>query len=225
MNDDSVTVLGAGSWGTALAIRLAHNHNTTVLWGHEPHFMAGLQDRRENTQYLPGIELPDNLLIESDLASAVGRSRDLLIVVPSHALREVVQHAAAFFTPRTRIAWATKGLETGTGKFMQEVIEEVLGTATRPPCCPARPLQGGRGGLPTALTVASFNPPFANDMAAGCTARSCVSTPATTSLASSWAALSRTCSPSLPASPTGSGWAPTAAPHSLPGAGRDHTPR
>ncbi len=73
MNDDSVTVLGAGSWGTALAIRLAHNQNTTILWGHEPHFMADLREKRENTQYLPGIELPDNLLIESDLASAVGR--------------------------------------------------------------------------------------------------------------------------------------------------------
>jgi glycerol-3-phosphate dehydrogenase (NAD(P)+) len=166
MNDDSVTVLGAGSWGTALAIRLAHNQNTTVLWGHEPHFMAGLQDRRENTQYLPGIELPENLLIESDLASAVGRSRDLLIVVPSHALREVVQHAAAFFTPRTRIAWATKGLETGTGKFMQEVIEEELGSHY-----PTAVLSGPTFarevaiGLPTAMTVASHNPPFANDMA------------------------------------------------------------
>jgi glycerol-3-phosphate dehydrogenase (NAD(P)+) len=166
MNDDSVTVLGAGSWGTALAIRLVHNHNTTVLWGHEPHFMDELRERRENTKYLPGIALPDNLLIEDDLASAVGRSRDLLFVVPSHALREVVQHAAACFTPRTRIAWATKGLETGTGKFMQEVIEEELGSRY-----PTAVLSGPTFarevaiGLPTAMTVASFNPPFANDMA------------------------------------------------------------
>jgi glycerol-3-phosphate dehydrogenase (NAD(P)+) len=166
MSDDPVTVLGAGSWGTALAIRLAHNHNTTVLWGHEPHFMAELRDRRENTKYLPGIALPDDLLIESDLATAVGRSRDLLIVVPSHALREVVQHAAAFFTTGTRIAWATKGLETGTGKFMQEVIEEELGSSY-----PTAVLSGPTFarevavGLPTAMTVASFNPPFANDMA------------------------------------------------------------
>ena len=166
MSDDPITVLGAGSWGTALAIRLAHNNNNTILWGHEPHFMADLQEKRENTQYLPGVTLPDNLLIESDLCRAVGQSRDLLFVVPSHALREVVQQAAPAFTPETRIAWATKGLETGSGKFMQEVVEEELGTRY-----PTAVLSGPTFakevaiGLPTAMTVASFNPVFANDMA------------------------------------------------------------
>ena len=166
MSDGPVTVLGAGSWGTALAIRLAHNHNTTVLWGHEPHFMAQLQEERENSHYLPGIALPANLVIEADLARAIAKSHDLLFVVPSHALREVVQQAAAGFTPETRIAWATKGLETGSGKFMQEVIEEELGTRY-----PTAVLSGPTFakevaiGLPTAMTVASFNPVFANDMA------------------------------------------------------------
>ena len=74
MSDGPVTVLGAGSWGTALAIRLAHNNNTTVLWGHEPHFMAELQEKRENSQFLPGIALPENLIIEADLARAIGQS-------------------------------------------------------------------------------------------------------------------------------------------------------
>ena len=166
MSDGPVTVLGAGSWGTALAIRLAHNNNTTVLWGHEPHFMAELQEKRENSQFLPGIALPENLIIEADLARAIGQSHDLLIVVPSHALREVVQQAAPDFTAETRIAWATKGLETGSGKFMQEVIEEELGTRY-----PTAVLSGPTFakevaiGLPTAMTVASFNPVFANDMA------------------------------------------------------------
>ena len=87
MSGDCITVLGAGSWGTALAIRLAHNHNTTILWGHEPHFMADLQDSRENTQYLPGITFPDNLLIEFDLSRAIGQCRDL----EPFAVQEVVE--------------------------------------------------------------------------------------------------------------------------------------
>ncbi|MEN8108807.1 MAG: NAD(P)H-dependent glycerol-3-phosphate dehydrogenase [Pseudomonadota bacterium] len=167
MSSDSITVLGAGSWGTALAIRLATNHNPTCLWGHEPAFMATLQDDRENRQYLPGHAFPDNLHIEAGLARAVGQSRDLLLVVPSHALREVLRQAAPAFTVSTRIAWATKGLETGSGKFMSEVIEEELGNRY-----PTAVLSGPTfakevaAGLPTALTVASNNPPFANDMAA-----------------------------------------------------------
>jgi glycerol-3-phosphate dehydrogenase (NAD(P)+) len=128
--------------------------------------MAQLQEERENSHYLPGIALPENLVIEADLARAIAKSHDLLFVVPSHALREVVQQAAAGFTPETRIAWATKGLETGSGKFMQEVIEEELGTRY-----PTAVLSGPTFakevaiGLPTAMTVASFNPVFANDMA------------------------------------------------------------
>jgi glycerol-3-phosphate dehydrogenase (NAD(P)+) len=128
--------------------------------------MAQLQEKRENSHYLPGIALPENLVIEADLARAIAKSHDLLFVVPSHALREVVQQAAAGFTPETRIAWATKGLETGSGKFMQEVIEEELGTRY-----PTAVLSGPTFakevaiGLPTAMTVASFNPVFANDMA------------------------------------------------------------
>jgi glycerol-3-phosphate dehydrogenase (NAD(P)+) len=166
MSTDAITVLGAGSWGTALAIRLATNKNPVCLWGHEPGFMQALATERQNRQFLPGIDFPDRLSIETDLTAAIDASRDLLLVVPSHAFREVLVNAMPSFGENTRIAWATKGLEDGSGKFMHEVLEEVAGDQY-----PAAVISGPTfarevaAGLPTALTVASTNPPFANDLA------------------------------------------------------------
>ncbi|MDH3900350.1 MAG: NAD(P)-dependent glycerol-3-phosphate dehydrogenase [Gammaproteobacteria bacterium] len=166
MSTEAITVLGAGSWGTALAIRLANNNNTVYLWGHEAGFMQTLATERQNRQFLPDIAFPDDLLTEPDLATAVGYSHDLLFVVPSHAFREVLINAKPYFDEKTRIAWATKGLETGSGKFMQEVLEEETDDHY-----PAAVLSGPTfarevaAGLPTALTVASTNPLFANDLA------------------------------------------------------------
>ena len=127
MATDPITVLGAGSWGTALAIRLATRQDT-LLWGHEPDAMATLTVSRENSAFLPGIRFPERLTIEADLASAVQACRDLLIVVPSHAFREVIRNVEDLLDGRSRIAWATKGLEHGTGKFMSDVLEEELGS-------------------------------------------------------------------------------------------------
>jgi glycerol-3-phosphate dehydrogenase (NAD(P)+) len=166
MSPAALTVLGAGSWGTALAIRLAVNSNDVCLWGHEPAFMEKLSRERQNVQFLPNVRFPDKLQIASDLSLAIQHSRDLLVVVPSHAFREVLIRALPWLTVRTRIVWATKGLETGTGKFMHEVLEEIPGIR-----CPAAVLSGPTfarevaAGLPTAMTVASSNPVFANDLA------------------------------------------------------------
>ncbi|MDX1696677.1 MAG: NAD(P)H-dependent glycerol-3-phosphate dehydrogenase, partial [Thiohalobacterales bacterium] len=165
MNSDRITVLGAGSWGTALAIRLATRQDT-LLWGHEADAMATLAADRENAAFLPGIPFPAQLAIEPVLERAVGASRDLLIVVPSHAFREVIRNIAPLLADDARIAWATKGLEQGSGKFMSDVLEEELGS--RYPSAvlsgPTFALEVARG-LPTALTVASGNTAFANDLA------------------------------------------------------------
>ena len=166
MSAEPITILGAGSWGTALAIHLAANNSTVYLWGHDPDFMAMLTMERQNRHFLPDIPFPDALFIEADLSRAIHHSRDLLIVVPSHAFREVLNQAAPAFSDTTRVAWGTKGLETGSGKFMHEVLEELMGTRY-----PAAVISGPTfamevaTGLPTALTVASTNPPLANDLA------------------------------------------------------------
>jgi glycerol-3-phosphate dehydrogenase (NAD(P)+) len=166
MSTSSITVLGAGSWGTALALRLAANNNDTCLWGHEAEFMETLAGERQNKQYLPGFAFPDNLTIETDLSRAVQASHDLLLAVPSHAFREVLTRMKPALSEHSRIAWATKGLEYGSGKFMSEVLEEVLGTSY-PAAAVSGPTfaQEVAAGLPTALTVASNNPVFANTMA------------------------------------------------------------
>ena len=166
MADDPITVLGAGSWGTALAIRLATRQDT-LLWGHEPDVMATLASERENSAFLPDIKFPPRLAIEADLATAVRACRDLLIVVPSHAFRIVIKNIAGLLADDARIAWATKGLEQGSGKFMSAVLEEELGTKYPAAVVsgPTFALEVARG-LPTALTVASTSPPFADDLAA-----------------------------------------------------------
>ena len=166
MATEPITVLGAGSWGTALAIQLATRQDT-LLWGHEPDVMATLSASRENNNFLPGIHFPERLGIEADLATAVAASRDLLVVVPSHAFREVICNIKDLLKDDSRIAWATKGLEHGTGKFMSDVLDEELGTQYPAAVVsgPTFALEVARG-LPTALTVASHNPTFANEMAA-----------------------------------------------------------
>ncbi len=166
MSSGTITVLGAGSWGTALAIRLTANGNDVCLWGHEPAVMEKLSRERQNHHFLPNIRFPDKLNVETDLSRALRHSRDLLVVVPSHAFREVLTRALPSLNARTRVVWATKGLENGTGKFMHEVLEEIPGVR-----CPAAVLSGPTfarevaAGLPTAMTVASTNPVFANDLA------------------------------------------------------------
>ena len=166
MPGNGITVLGAGSWGTALALRLVANNNDTCLWGHDPEFMETLSRDRQNKQYLSGFPFPKNLTLETDLPHAVQQGRDVLLVVPSHAFREVLTKLAPALDTHSRIAWATKGLEYGSGKFMSEVFDEVLGSKY-PTAVVSGPTFAKEvaAGLPTAVTVASNNPVFANDMA------------------------------------------------------------
>ena len=159
------TVLGAGSWGTALAIQFARTHPTT-LWGHDRAHLEMLQRERRNTRYLPAAAFPDTLRIEPDLARAVQASRDVLIAVPSHALRGVLERVAPQLSGETRVAWATKGFELATGLLPHEVARQVLGERV-----PTAVLSGPTfatevgAGLPTAMTVAASDAPFAAELA------------------------------------------------------------
>lgn len=163
---DSVTVLGAGSWGTALGVLLARNGHPAVLWGHDPKALAAMRESNINTRYLPGVTLPPTLTLEPDLAQAVAASKTLLLVVPSHAFRSVLAQVAPHLGPDTGIAWATKGLEPGANHLLHEVVAEVLG-AERPTAIVSGPtfaLELAHG-LPTAVTVASRTPAFAAALA------------------------------------------------------------
>ncbi|HAT5005249.1 NAD(P)H-dependent glycerol-3-phosphate dehydrogenase [Serratia marcescens] len=161
----SMTVIGAGSYGTALAITLARNGHTVVLWGHNPAQIQTLQHDRCNQAFLPDVPFPDTLLLEADLARALAASRDVLVVVPSHVFGDVLRQLKPHLRPDARIVWATKGLEAETGRLLQDVAREALGEAI-----PLAVLSGPTfakelaAGLPTAIALAATDAQFADDL-------------------------------------------------------------
>lgn len=165
-SEADIAVLGAGSWGTALAIQLARGHRPTTLWGRAEDEPLKLAAARCNERYLPGARFPDSLRIEPDLERTVDRHDDLLVVVPSHALRAVLELIAPRLRPAHRVAWATKGLEQNTGLLPHQVARQVLGA--KPPLGvlsgPTFAREVGLG-LPTAMTVAATEPDFAEALA------------------------------------------------------------
>ncbi len=161
-----VAVLGAGSWGTALGILLARNGHSVNLWSHQRQEIEALQRDRSNERYLPGIPLPDRLQPVFPLQDAVRDCDYLLVAVPSRAFRTVLQQIAALKTARRRLAWATKGLEAGSGKFLHQIFEEELGDGWVSAVIsgPSFAAEVARG-LPTAVTVASADTAFADRVA------------------------------------------------------------
>lgn len=165
MNTVSMTVIGAGSYGTALAITLARNGHRVLLWGHDPQHIKKLQTNRCNQAFLPDIRFPDNLSPEASLKTAITASHNILIVVPSHVFNQVLQNIQPFLTQHSRIIWATKGLERGTGRLLQEVARETLGDKI-----PLAVLSGPTfakelaAGLPTAIAVAASNAEFNQEL-------------------------------------------------------------
>ncbi|MEX1994599.1 MAG: NAD(P)H-dependent glycerol-3-phosphate dehydrogenase [Steroidobacteraceae bacterium] len=161
-----IVVLGAGSWGTALAIQFARGGEPTVLWGRAEDDPAELARARSNERYLPGAAFPPSLAIEPDLAKAIASGDDVVLVVPSSVLRAVLQQIKPMLRPRSRIAWASKGFELSTGKLPHQVAVEVLG-----PGVPIAVLSGPTfakevgAGLPTAIAVASSHAAFAQELA------------------------------------------------------------
>jgi len=163
----SSTVFGAGAWGTALATLLAENGQPACLWGRNASYLQEMADSRINSYYLPGVVLSQTLRFEADLAAAVAGAQDLLLVVPSHAFRQMLEAIKPNVSESTRLIWASKGFEPGTGRLLHQVAEDVLGV-TRPMAVitgPTFALEVAKG-LPTALTVASSNQAFAAEIAA-----------------------------------------------------------
>lgn len=152
----AIAVLGAGSWGTALAVLLAHNGYRVCLWGHDAGMQARLARERENKQYLPGIALPEPVETVADLGKLAKAHKHLLLAVPSHAFRAVLQGLGRHIREEAIVAWGTKGLEPATGKLLHEVVHEVLGEGLGRAVIsgPSFASEVARN-LPTALTVAA----------------------------------------------------------------------
>jgi glycerol-3-phosphate dehydrogenase (NAD(P)+) len=161
-----IAVVGAGSWGTALALQFARSGRSVRLWGRDAAQLTAMGIERRNERYLPGIEFPDNLEIEGDLGRCVAGTNDVLIAVPSHGFRETLQRIKPLLEDGARVCWATKGFELSTGQLPHQVAVEVLGSE-RPLAVLSGPTFAKEvgAGLPTAMTIAANDPAFAGELA------------------------------------------------------------
>lgn len=147
-------VLGAGSWGTALAVHLARLQHPVVMWSHDALQVKGIQESQENKDYFPGMRLPESLQVTNSLQQALKQAQYIVMAVPSHAFVEVIEAIKPFYQSQVIIS-ATKGLESKKGRFLHEVAYEKLGHD-----CPYAVLSGPSfakevmEGLPTAITLA-----------------------------------------------------------------------
>ena len=162
-----IAVLGAGSWGTALARLLADNGQPTLLWARDAAQAAEMIVSRRNPRYLSEVLLPQQLQIHSDIRQVVSSADDVLLVVPTQGFRPVLRDIAPHLSTTARIAWACKGLEPNSGKLLHEVVAEELGVH-RPLAVISGPTFAREVALdlPTAVTVASSVPEFAAALAA-----------------------------------------------------------
>lgn len=161
-----VVVLGSGSWGTALAAQMARQGHATLLWGRDAAQVEGINAHHENARYLPGVLLPESLRATTDFDAAVRSASMLLVVTPSHAFTETLKHLAPLRPAGCGVAWATKGFEPGSGRFLHEVAAEALGAdvslaIVTGPSFAKEVAQG----LPTAVTVHSDDAEFAQIVA------------------------------------------------------------
>ncbi len=147
-------------------MQLARGGRDIRLWDIDADNMKKVVVDRANERYLPGVSFPENLHPEPDLVACLDRVRDILIVVPSHGLRETLKTIKPMLAPDIRICWATKGFELSTGRLPHQVAEDILG--------PDRPMAVLSGptfakevaaGLPTAMTIAANDSRFASDLA------------------------------------------------------------
>lgn len=166
MKAGSICVLGAGSWGTALAILLAQQNKACLLWAHNAEHLQRLHSECCNQRYLPNITFPDNLQVEADLAQCIKNSEIILLAVPSHAFRQTLKAIAAHLQVDQKIAWASKGLEAESHKLLSQILTEELGNDI-----PFAVISGPTfakevaNGLPTAVTIASDDDMFSQQLA------------------------------------------------------------
>ena len=163
---NAIAVLGAGSWGTALAVQFARAGRPTLLWGRDTAALAAMQKERCNAAYLPDVAFPASLEVTTDLAAALTPAADALVAVPSHAFRETLSSMRATGVLPAGIAWATKGIELDSGLLPHQVAAEVFPEA-RPTAVLSGPTFAREvgAGLPSAMTIASFSEDYARHLA------------------------------------------------------------
>ncbi|MFV2004331.1 MAG: NAD(P)H-dependent glycerol-3-phosphate dehydrogenase, partial [Gammaproteobacteria bacterium] len=148
-----------------LAIHLASSGHDVLLWGNEPDHIQQLSEQRCNQQFLPDIRFPDSLQVTASLEHALSSPAWILIAIPSHAYRSFLQKNAHLFSQDIGIAWASKGLEIGSGKLIHQVVAEELPHNKKVAVMsgPTFAREVARN-LPTAITVASESESFSQQL-------------------------------------------------------------
>lgn len=152
MNQKTIALLGAGSWGTAVAIHLAQVGHRVLLWAHSPAQVQLMQKEKANSRYLPGIAFPSTLSVEEDLNACVTQADEVIIAVPSHAFSSLLQRMPK---PKHGLCWITKGVDPQSNQLLSELVSQRFGSQF-----PMAILSGPSFAkevaqlLPTALTLA-----------------------------------------------------------------------
>ncbi len=160
-------MLGAGSWGTALALQLDRSGSRSILWGRNADTIARIRSSRRNSRYLPEIEIPASIELEADIGAAVKAADHVLLAIPSYAFAATIKAICEVLRPGQGVAWACKGFEPGSGRFLHQVAAELLplGTSLAIVTGPSFAKEVAMN-LPTAVTVAGSDSRFTRIMAA-----------------------------------------------------------
>jgi glycerol-3-phosphate dehydrogenase (NAD(P)+) len=154
-------VIGAGAWGTALAIAIARNGHQVLLWGRNAEHLTAMQKSHSNERYLAGLAFPDNLEVSTDFELAIKSAKHILVSVPSIAFSEILHKIKPLIASGTPVSWATKGLTPETGRFLYDTAIEILGESHSLAIIsgPSFAAEVAKD-LPTAITVASTDADF-----------------------------------------------------------------
>ena len=159
-------VLGAGSWGTALALYVARLQHRVILWGHHADEINAMQSKRENARYLPGFSFPPSLSVSADLNEAfaqIGETATILIVVPSYAFKDLIIRIKPILTIKMNILWGTKGL-TQDSQFLNSICQQHCAHIPHGVISGPSFAKEVACGLPTAISIASDTPSFGEQM-------------------------------------------------------------
>lgn len=151
----TLAILGAGSWGTAVAIHLAHSGNRVLLWAHDPSHVQEMTETHENSRYLPSLPFPDSLTPTTDLNASIAKADYVIVAVPSHAFKTLL---GQMIKPAQGLIWLTKGIDPDSHLLLSQLVAQHWGEDY-----PIAILSGPSFAkevarlLPTAVTLASNN--------------------------------------------------------------------
>jgi glycerol-3-phosphate dehydrogenase (NAD(P)+) len=163
-NQQPISIIGAGAWGSALAIHLARKHQEVRLWAYEKQQVLEINTKRTNERYLPGITFPSNIICTDDYQTVLSGTEDILIVVPSVAFHTTLKKMQPYLQNNQRLLWASKGLDSEKHQLLNEVVKETVGNRKMAVLSGPSFAKEVAMGLPTAVCIASENYNFAHDL-------------------------------------------------------------